>query len=410
MASHFRSIGYELVACARESDLVVINTCSVTKAAAADSRSLARRVHRQNPQADIVLTGCWSSLEPDTALRLPGVSKIVPNALKDSLVDELFDGIPPTHANPLLKKYPVPGPRLRTRAFIKVQDGCDYHCTYCVTKIARGPAHSVPLGEVLKDVHAAVSAGVKEIVLCGVSLSSYGRDLPNGVILSDLITNILKKTRIDRIRLSSIEPWAIDESLFEVFQNPRVCRQLHLPLQSGSSSTLQRMGRPISPMDFREVIEVARSRIPSLAVTTDIMVGFPGETLADFEESLQFVREMEFSGAHVFVYSTRPDTPAEELSSHIPIHEAKKRSFLMRKIIAESALEFKKRFIDEVLQVLWESTTLVMEEGIQYTGLTDNYLRVKTRSSLALVNQIQAVLIKEVVQDDLVGEILLTHD
>ncbi len=388
MARQFRQAGHELVPSPEECELVVINTCTVTSAAAADSRSQVRRAHRRNPEARIVLTGCWSTLEPDQALVLPGVEQTVPNPEKDDLVaallgapSEIFDQEP-------LERRPVPGLRARTRAFIKAQDGCDNHCTYCLTTIARGAARSLPLATVVAEVQAAVAGGAQEVVLTGVQLSAYGRDLPGRTDLTALLRAVLHDTDVRRLRLSSLEPWGLPQGLLDLWENPRLCRQLHLPLQSGSGKTLRRMGRPITPEAYARLVHEARARIPGLALTTDIIVGFPGEDEGEFDQSLAFIEAMAFSHAHVFTYSSRPGTPASRLPQRVPPAVAKARSRRVRQVVEASASRFRREHLGQVLPVLWETVGGCGPNGWALEGLTDNYLRVRATGPHGLRNQI----------------------
>jgi threonylcarbamoyladenosine tRNA methylthiotransferase MtaB len=392
MAWQFRQAGHDLVATPEASDLVVINSCSVTAAAASDSRAHVRRAHRRNPNARIVLTGCWSSVEPDEAAELPGVVHVIPNPSKDHLVPDLLGLASNSFDLEPLERQPVPGKRMRTRAFIKAQDGCDNRCTFCLTTIARGDARSTPLNAVVDEVNRAVAGGAREVVLTGVQLSAYGRDLPGDQDLTALLQEILSRTSVPRIRISSLEPWALPERFFDLLQEERVCRHLHLPLQSGCASTLHRMGRPITPGSYAELIGQARACIPDLAITTDLIAGFPGETEDDFEQSLDFVSGMAFSGAHVFTYSPRPGTSALRLPDPVPSKVARQRSLEMRQAIADSQTTFINRFLGQRLIVLWERAAHTGRGEWELAGLSDNYLRVRATATENLWNQISTVV------------------
>jgi threonylcarbamoyladenosine tRNA methylthiotransferase MtaB len=407
LARKFDRAGYTIAASPKECDLVVINTCTVTSAAAAESRAKARRAHRQNPQAGIVLTGCWSSMEPAAAANLPGVTSVVPNAVKDLLVDAMAAGNSNPSPAESHRRVPLPGIRRRTRAFIKVQDGCDNHCTYCVTTLARGTARSEPPETILEDVRLAVEGGVKEIVLTGVQLSAYGNDFASDVNLSSLVKKILETTDIPRLRLSSLEPWGLPFGFFSLWENPRMCRQLHLPLQSGSKGTLRRMGRPISPKSYAALIRKARQVIPDVAITTDIIVGFPGERDADFEESLDFIGDMNFSGIHVFTYSPRPRTAAVRLPDRVPVQIARERARKVKAVAAASGRTFISQFIGRSMPVLWIRSQRMKAQKWRISGLTDNYIRVHTSSSKDLWNQLTPVrLVSLAEQGGLQGEIV----
>jgi len=406
MAHQLRQAGHKLVATPEESDLVVINTCSVTAAAAADSRSKARSVHRRNQLAQIVLTGCWSDLEPQAASALPGVTQVIPNQGKDCLIPHIL-GLPEDELDwKPLERQPIPGTRRRTRAFIKVQDGCDNYCAFCLATIARGPARSQPIDHVVNEIRSAIAGGVKEVVLTGAQLSAYGRDLSGCVDLTTLLHIILTETEVLRVRLSSMEPWGIPNDLFSIMQSPRICRHLHLPLQSGCDRTLRRMGRLIRSEDYARIITEAREAIPGLAVTTDVMVGFPGETEDEYAESLAFIEAMMFARAHVFVYSPRPGTAAVHLPDHVPVQVARRRSRQVREVVAHSGSMFRAKFVGEVMSVLWESAKAPSPKGWEMSGLTDNYLRVNTFSDQNIQNRLTDVHIVGVNGESLCGELV----
>ncbi len=406
MAWQFRQAGHELVPTPEAGDLVVINSCSVTAAAASDSRAHVRRAHRRNPYAKIVLTGCWSSMEPGEAAELPGVTHVVPNPSKDRLVPDLL-GLP-TRSFDLepLERQPVPGRRSRTRAFIKAQDGCDNHCTFCLTTIARGDARSIPLDSVIDEVQRAAAGGAREAVLTGVQLSAYGSDLAAEQDLTTLVQAILSRTSIPRIRLSSLEPWALPKRFFEMWQDRRLCRHLHLPLQSGCAETLRRMGRPITPGSYANLVREARACIPDLALTTDLIAGFPGETEDEFERSLDFTTDMAFSNAHVFTYSPRPGTAATRLPGQVPSKVARQRSVKLRQTTAHNRRAFLERFLGQDLEVLWESASLNDQGRWELIGLSDNYLRVRATAPEDLWNQISNVVPQTVEGDVLLGTLV----
>lgn len=400
LANQFRSAGHTVVDSAGDADMVVINTCAVTAAAASDSREKVRQANAAGAK-QIVLTGCWATLEPESAASLPGVMRVVTNARKNSLGADLL-GIPLTEFEVgSIAREPLPGVHRRTRAFIKVQDGCDNFCTFCVTRIARGRGVSIPLESVIREINTAVESGVQEAVLSGVHLGSWGSDLLNGSELHDLIQAVLDQTRIRRLRLSSIEPWGLDQAFFELWQDPRMCRHIHFPLQSGSGSVLRRMARNTTPERYRELVNLARRTIPGLALTTDIIVGFPQESDEEFEESLEFVREMQFAGGHVFKYSPREGTAAARLPRRIHGRIAHERSRKMRELLAQSAAEYEQKFIGQTLDVLWESAAQLPDGSWRMHGLTGNYLRVNAILPENRWNQVDSVKALSVNKDHL---------
>ena len=404
----FRLAGCELVGDPAQADLAVINTCAVTRRADADSRQKTRQAARAGVD-QIILTGCWATLEEQSALGLPKVIRVVKNDDKNRLVPDLLSQPPDLFNQEPLQREPLPGSRMRTRAFLKVQDGCNNRCAFCVTTLARGSALSLPTASVLNEVRAALRGGSQEIVLCGVHLGSWGKDLSRGSSLRDLIQLILEETDIPRLRLSSLEPWNLDTNFFSLWQDTRLCSHLHLPLQSGSNATLCRMARKTSQDDFSKLIEAARAAIPDVAITTDIIVGFPGETKDEFEESLTFVEAMDFAGGHVFTYSEREGTPAASFDHVIPISVRRERSAVMRAAFARSAEHYRHTFIGKILPVLWESTTDLGEAGWQLSGLTGNYLRVKVNGVENRWNQISDVEIVRPVKGVLQGRIITNH-
>ena len=410
-ARQFRARGHTLVSSPAQADLVVVNTCTVTAAAASDSRQKIRQAARLGA-AQIIATGCWATLNPQEAASLPQVSRVVLNSTKDRLVHEFLQISDENLDDEVAEREPVPGRRSRTRAFLKVQDGCDNRCTFCITTLARGPGISRPIPQVLTEVRAAQGAGLRadhgarEIILTGVHLGSWGHDFSPPQQLRHLVKAILDETDLPRLRLSSLEPWDLDRDFFVLWENPRLCRQLHLPLQSGSAATLRRMGRKTTPQAYAGLVSQARAAIPGVAVTTDIIVGFPGEDEAEFAESLDFVRRMQFAGGHVFTYSARPGTAAARMPDQVPYLVRKERNEKMRLALAESSNAFRRDFLGHELHVLWESATLLSPGNWALDGLTDNYLRVGATSHDPLHNRISPVRLTALSADGLSGDIL----
>jgi threonylcarbamoyladenosine tRNA methylthiotransferase MtaB len=408
-AAQFRTAGHILVDTPAEADIVLINTCTVTVEAASDSRQKIRQASRAG-KAEIAVTGCWSTLEPEPAAALAGVKWVIPNSEKRNLVSALLQRpVEEMYLEPIARQ-PLPGIRRRTRAFIKTQDGCDNHCTFCITRLARGAGRSQSEEEVLADVRAAQAGGTREVVLTGVHLGSWGQDFDPPRRLKDLVNAILEKTDPQRLRLSSLEPWDLTADFFALWQDKRMCRHLHLPLQSGSGATLRRMARKVTPESFANLIEMARQASPAMAITTDVIVGFPGETEAEFSESLEFVRQMAFAGGHVFCYSPRPGTPAARYPNQVPAKAAKERSAAMRAVLASSAHAFRQRFIGQRMEVLWEGASSFTAQGWLLEGLTDNYLRVTAWSRENCWNELSQVELKEVQENGLFGVILYRPD
>lgn len=404
-ARQFLAAGHQLVGTMEEADLMVLNTCAVTAAASSDSRQKIRQAHRLGVK-EVVVTGCMSTLKPHKTAELPGVVRVVPNAHKDNLVADLL-GIP-VHEFDLepVAREPIPGSRLKTRAFIKVQDGCDNKCTFCITTVARGAGRSRTVAQVLADIRAAQHGGAQEVVLTGVHLGSWGHDFSQPQHLGDLIQEVLAHSDVPRLRISSLEPWDISEDFFDLWQDQRLCRHLHLPLQSGSAGVLRRMARKTTPDSFAALVDAARSRIPGVAITTDMIVGFPGESDQEFEETRRYMAEMHFAGAHVFTYSARPGTAAAGMPGQVHNFTRKQRNAVLREIAARSEAAFNASFIGQQSEVLWESIQSAEDGEWLVSGLTDNYLRVNTLSKEPLHNQITPVRLTQAQGTALLGELI----
>lgn len=410
LARQFCTAGHTLAASPADADLTVINTCAVTNAAASDSRQKIRRAARLG-NSQIVLTGCWSTLFPQEAVSLPGVSRLVPNQAKDRLVEDLLECNGHAFQPGSVHRYSIPGERMRTRAFIKAQDGCDNRCTFCITVLARGQSRSQTIPTVIQDIQAALiddpsmpGSAAREVALTGVHLGSWGQDFSSPLHLRHLVEAILQDTSVERLRLSSLEPWDLDDKFFALWQNSRLCPHLHLPLQSGSASVLRRMARKVTPDTYAGLVLQARQAIPHVAITTDLIAGFPGETDAEFAEGLSFVQEMDFAGGHVFTYSARPGTAAARMQPQIPHPIRKERSALLRQILEESGNNYRRQFVGKTLDVLWESAHQV-SDGWMMEGLTGNYLRVKALAEKSLWNQITPVRLESVTKDGMSGNI-----
>lgn len=389
-ANTLRALDHEIVGDPADADLAIVNTCAVTVKAAADSRKRLRRAGRKGA-GRVAATGCWATLYPQKAMALDGVTDIVLNDEKDSLVPDLL-ALDPQELDGLhLVREPLPGDRARTRAFIKVQEGCDNYCTYCLTRVARGKSRSRDLQAVQRDIQAAVAGGAKEIVLTGVQLGGWGKDLAGDKVLGDLLSGILEMDSYDRLRLSSIEPWDFDPAILTLWQDQRLCRHLHIPLQSGHNRILKAMGRPISTGSYAELIATVRRAIPDVAITTDVIAGFPGETDSEFIRTKSFVRSMGFSGGHVFSYSPRPGTAAFNMKARVPVQTVKERNAELRKIFRETGHLYRERFIGRRIPVLWESSDQTPKGHWRLSGLTDNYLRVHAMADADLWNHLSLV-------------------
>lgn len=390
LGNQFRSFGHEIIADPTTADLAIINTCAVTIQAASDSRKKLRRAARKGAKR-VVATGCWASLYPDMAQKIAGVSDVFDNDSKFNIVPEVLGfSIQELSQQKFIRK-PLPGDRARTRAFIRIQTGCNQHCSYCLTRIARGSSRSRTVPEVLQDIEAAIEGGAKEIVLTGVQLGSWGFDFPTQKKLSDLLKRILAMNGLGRLRLSSIEPWDIDQELLTLWEDDRLCRHLHIPLQSGENKILRMMRRPISTERYSHLICQIRRQVVDMAITTDIIVGFPGETEVAFNATKTYIEEIGFAGGHVFTFSPRPGTEAFVFPDRISREIAKDRNAQLRDIFKKSGASYREKQIGIERYVLWESSELLTDGSWRVNGLTDNYIRVSSKADWDSWNEISLV-------------------
>ncbi len=403
MAWQFRAAGHRLVAEAEDADIAVVNTCAVTAQAAVDSRKLLRRAKRAGVDT-VVATGCWATIAPEEAAELS--QRVVLNAAKENLVSDFLNIPAESFADEPFKRVPLPGLRSRTRAFIKVQDGCDNQCSFCITTVARGAGRSRPLKDILVDIKAALAGGAQEVVLTGVHLGSWREQKGRYSQLSVLIRAILNETSVPRLRLSSLEPWELETELFALWRNPRLMRHLHLPLQAGSDSVLRRMRRNTSRDKFRALVLAARDVMPDAAITTDLIAGFPGETEAEFAETLAYVQEIGFADGHIFTYSPRAGTPAAQMPGQLEKSVRKARNARLRAVFTAMSAAYRQQFLGKTTAVLWESSQSTGDAGFLMQGLTGNYLRVRAMASQPRRNQIDQVRLLQAADDLLTGEII----
>lgn len=388
MARQLTAQGHTLVDDPAEAEQVIVNTCAVTNQAAAAARQFIRGTQRSNPAAQINVTGCYAHIAPDDIAVLPGVARVVDNEQKMGMVAQITGQPVPEYDLEPLERATANASGLRTRAFIKVQDGCDNACTFCVTTVARGAGRSRDAASIIREINALHEAGYQEAVLTGVHIGSYGHDLGDPAGLLHLVQRLLNETSIPRLRISSLEPWDIADGFFALWQDARLCPHLHLPLQSGCDATLRRMRRNTHQAAFRAIVQAARQHIPQLRLTTDVIAGFPGETEAEFAESLAFIEDMNFAGLHVFPYSVRPGTPAARMKGQLPKATKKAR---VQRLLAHSEQQeaaFAGRFRGQTLPVLWEQVMGAAEAGFTNVGYTHNYIRVQCVHPRPLTNLI----------------------
>jgi len=396
----FRKRGHRISAEHEAADLVVVNTCAVTLEAVRKSRKLLRRTQRVNPQAKLVVSGCFASLEADSLAREQGIDLLVPNEDKDRLVEitarELDLGSMPLSAvepdnNPLFA-------RSRQRAFVKVQDGCRYRCTFCVVTLARGQERSRPVAEIVNQINQLVTEGIKEVVITGVHLGGFGSENESG--LAELIRALLADTDVPRLRMGSLEPWDLPDGFFALFEDRRLMPHLHLPLQSGSDSVLRRMARRCRTSEFTRLAAAARQLVTNFNLTTDIIVGFPGETEDEWRETLSFVESMGFGHLHIFPYSPRKGTKAAALPDQVPNGTKKARSRQILDLGRRMKREVLEKFVGQCLPVLVEGR-FGGSPGGDWFGYTPNYLPVRVRTADAEdpVNQILQVRLNRIAED-----------
>lgn len=402
MAALFKDKGYDIVDFDGRADIYILNTCTVTHMADRKSRQLIHRCTKNSPDSLVVVAGCYAQVNPGEIEKIPGVDLIVGTSGKNrivEMVEDLRKNKNPLNQVGLLDKKscfeeisPVKAID-RARAYLKVQDGCEQFCTYCIIPYARGPIRSRSIENTLKESEKLIDAGLKEIILTGIHLGLYGRDLGGGITLAGLLPRLLSINKEVRWRLSSLEPMELSEEILDLMRvNSNLCPHLHLPLQAAHNDILKAMNRPYTTEEYRQVIEKARRAVPDIAITTDLMVGFPGETEDHFQASLSFIEEMAFSRMHVFKYSQRRGTPAADYRDQISAFDKEKRSSKVRLLADKLEQAYAQRFNGRILQVLTEKKT---GEG-KWEGHSENYLQVIFTADSVEKGEIIPVKIQEI--------------
>jgi len=400
LAKQFAQAGYKLVSPADEADVYILNTCTVTHIADRKSRHLLRLAHGRNPDALLVATGCYAERVPQELAQIEGVDLVLGNEQKPHLIQLLEEtGRLSRPLSVQRDSTSRPHTGFRTRAFVKVQDGCNSFCSYCIVPLVRGREKSLPVDQVIAEVRHRIANSYKEVVLTGVKIGSYSH---NGVNLRGLLEHILAETDVTRLRLSSLQPQEISPELIGLWRDNRLCRHFHLSLQSGSDRVLNRMKRCYSISDYQQSVSLIRALVPEAAITTDIIVGFPDETSAEFEQSFNFCRQMGFARIHVFPYSPRQESQAAQMPQQIGVQVKKQRSQRMLALASESAQSFSQQFLGKAMLVLWEQRS----GDDLWSGLTDNYIRVYTKSNKDLTNKLLPVKLVEVRGDGVWGEMV----
>lgn len=374
--------GHHLIESPHEAHVIALNTCAVTAEAARKSRKQLRQLHRANPQALMVATGCYATLSEESVRDLLGVDLVIPNAMK-SLLPNKIEALAKEKSMPELATEPQAQPiqaSSRTRAFVKIQDGCRNKCTFCIVTVARGEERSRTPAEIIEEIQHLCELGYQEAVLTGVHIGGYGSDI--GVNLRELIEDILEKTDLPRLRIGSLEPWDIPEGFFSLFQNPRLCPHLHLPLQSGSNTVLKRMIRRCRIESYAVLIDEARAAHPHMNITTDLIVGFPGETEHEFQETLETLKRFQFGDMHIFRYSARAGTAASRLPNPVPSATIKDRHQQVQELASKHREAYLQKMYGQQLPVLWERDATPLDNAqIRWHGYTHNYLRIQCTSS-----------------------------
>jgi threonylcarbamoyladenosine tRNA methylthiotransferase MtaB len=386
-ARGFQRLGWQIATEREPADLLVVNTCAVTAEAVRKSRKLLRRLRRTSPDARVIISGCAATLDGEI-LANEGIDLVVGNTDKDRLVDIATEQL-------ALSPAPHPAPtnddidpaealfaRGRQRAFVKVQDGCRYQCSFCVTTIARGAERSRAVADIVSEVQALTWGGVREVILTGVQLGGYGRTAgsESAPRLGELIATILHNTDVARLRLGSLEPWDLPGDFWRLFEEPRLMPHLHMPLQSGSDRVLKRMARRCRTDEFRNLVEQAREVTPDFNIGTDIIAGFPGETDADWQQTLDFVASIGFGQLHIFPYSPRPGTRAADMPSQVPHPVRRERVRQLHNLADSLRADWLDAHVGRRLPVLIEGERQVAE-GAYATGYTPNYLPVRLRDA-----------------------------
>jgi threonylcarbamoyladenosine tRNA methylthiotransferase MtaB len=381
LESQLSAKGLEAAGKRAGADLVVLNTCTVTAAADDDVRQTIRRVHRENPLARILVTGCYAQRAPQELASLPGVEWVVGNSHKTQIAElvTLSSSATPYHGNihvgdifaqhDFLSAPVEDAAGDRTRPNLKIQDGCNNRCSFCIIPFVRGRSRSSPAEQVIAQVRS-LAQRYREVVLSGINLGRWGREPGSSTRLVGLLGRLLAETEVQRIRLSSVEPMDFSDDLLGLMaQSPRIAKHVHAPLQSGSDTVLRRMHRKYRPRHYADRVLKARSWMPDAAIGADVMVGFPGESDAEFEDSRQFIESLPFTYLHVFTYSERPGTPAAEIAAQVPMKLRKERNRVLRELAAAKNLAFRERMVGQTL-----SAVTLHETG---TALSGNYLKVE---------------------------------
>lgn len=395
LAHRFLQAGYTLVSPTAKPDVFILNTCTVTHIADRKCRQYLREFNRRNPDSLVLAVGCYADRDAAGLSEVEGVDLIIGNADKERIPEMVADRL-----NKLLggNGHHLSQELFRTRPMVKIQEGCSHYCSYCVVPLVRGREKSVPVGTVITEIRTLVNEGFKEVVLTGTRIGAH--DDARGLV--GLLGRILDQTSMPRIHLSSLQPAEITSNLIDLWQSDtRICRHLHLALQSGSDAVLRRMNREYSIDEYEATVNRMREAMPDVAVTTDIIVGFPSEGNAEFEQSYRFCKEIAFADMHVFPYSSRPGTAAARMKGKVSEADKKTRSRVMLELAESLGRNFRSQFKGQTRSVLWEER----KGSDLWIGHTDNYLKVVTHSNQVLANRILQTRIAGECQDAVWGSV-----
>lgn len=418
----FRDRGFDRARRPATAKIVVLNTCAVTASAEQEARAALRRIRRENPACEVIVTGCYAQRTPHEVAALPGVSLVIGNSHKHNLAQialrpqsehdtfrsgsfvpiadlNITDGSRLEAASPqifvsdifahteLLAAPVFDSANERTRPNLKVQDGCNNRCSFCIIPSVRGRSRSLRLHEVVYEVNQLVAAGYREVVISGINLGRWGRDFPNEVVedgrprpstLEELTKAILAETSLQKLRISSVEPMDWTDSFIHLMaDSPRIASHAHVPMQSGSDAVLRRMYRKYRPWHYREKIEKIRSAMPTAAIGADVMVGFPDETPAEFDETRRLIEDLPLTYLHVFTFSARPGTPASTFPNQVPVNVARERNQILRELAAEKKEAFMRSFIGQSIEAITLNGVSENSDGPWTEALTDNYLKLQ---------------------------------
>jgi threonylcarbamoyladenosine tRNA methylthiotransferase MtaB len=387
LAEALDSLGYREAAEGESPEVCVLNTCTVTATADRKSRQWAARLARQNPGGRVFVTGCCASAAPSELRQVAGVAGVYGRGQWDELLQAVNGAAHGPRPRLLDGDFGIRSFGGRARAFLKIQEGCDSFCSYCILPFVRGGPRSHPLPQVRAEAERLAASGFREIVLTGIHVGLYGRDLEGLPTVADAVLAVAETPGVERVRLSSIEAREVTEELLDAMRHPAVCPHLHLPLQSGDAQVLRRMNRPYTPEEFLRVVDLARERLDRPAVTADVMVGFPGETEQQFASTLAVCRRARFSRTHVFPFSPRPGTAAAEMPDRVAPEVVGERSRRVRDVARQLAVEWAEGFVGQTVRVLFERRT---RSGL-LTGYTDRYVRLAAPGASALVGHVEHV-------------------